>query len=99
MNLLFPLFAALKLSPSDIGYSSGFTNEDSAILLTLNFVYVMAGIVCVVVLIVSGYLFVTARGDPSQMKRAKDSIRSAVIGIVVVSVAFTVTQFILGRLK
>ena len=98
-GLISSLVSAIKLSPSEIGYEGGITDPDASLSSVLNIVYTLAGVVCVIVLIISGYLFVTARGDAAQMKRAKDSIRSAVIGIVVVAVAFTLTQFILGRFQ
>lgn len=91
------LLSAIKIAPSDIGYEGGLTDADSSLSGILYIVYTVAGMVCVIVLLVAGYLFVTSRGDAAQMKRSKDAIRGAVVGIVVVTVAFTLTQFILGR--
>ena len=97
MNRLSELLAAVKLNPSDIGYDNPIKSPDTAFANILTIVYAWAGIVAVLVLVIASYLFVTSRGDPAQMKRSKDAIRGAVVGLIVVILAFTITQFILGR--
>jgi cytochrome bd-type quinol oxidase subunit 2 len=100
MSRIFTALAALKVDPeSDIGYSGMIRSPEHALTSILNVTYMWAGVICVLILIVAGFLFVTSRGDPAQMKRSKDAIRGAVVGLVVVLVAFTITQFILGRLS
>lgn len=85
----------MKIDGSDIGYNPGINAEDPlADILTM--VYTWAGIVAVLIIIVASLLFVTSRGDAAQMKRSKDAIRGAVIGLVVVMSAFAITQFVIG---
>ena len=99
MKTLFE-FAQLKINPSDIGYDPGSTlDEDIALANILNLVYMWAGIVAVIVLIVASFLFVTARGDASQMKRSKDAVRGAIIGLIVVMAAFAITRFVIGGVQ
>lgn len=93
------LLADLKLSPPDIGYHPSILSADTGLAKILEMVYMWAGIVCVLILVIAGLLFVTARGDATQMKRAKDAIRGAVIGLVVVMVAFIITRFVIGGLQ
>lgn len=62
----------------------------------LNQVYMWAGIIAVVVIIIAGYIYTTSAGDPAKTKRAKDAILYAVIGLVVIILAFTITQFVIG---
>lgn len=98
MNLLYHLFAASdKINPSSIGLKNPVKNADTAFSGLLNLAYTMAGIVCVIIIIIAGYLYVTSSGNASTTKRAKDAILGAVIGIVVILVAFTITQFVIGR--
>ena len=90
------LLSQLKVSPSDIGYTPGVTEESEGLTYILNAIYMWAGIVAVIVIIIAGYLFVTSRGDATQMKRSKDAIRAAVIGLVIVMMAFVITRFVIG---
>jgi cytochrome bd-type quinol oxidase subunit 2 len=90
------LFAAAKIDPTEIGFD-GPKDADVAFEGILNVVYMWGGIIAVLIIIIAGYLFLTARGDPAQIKRGKDAIRGAVIGLMVIILAFTITQFILGR--
>jgi cytochrome bd-type quinol oxidase subunit 2 len=91
------LAAAEKISPSEIGYENPIRDSNHSLDGILTLVYVWAGIFAVIVIIVAGYLFITARGDPAQIKRGKDAVRGAVIGLMVIILAFVITQFILGR--
>ena len=63
----------------------------------LNIAYTAAGIVAVIVIIVSAIFYVISQGDASKIKRAKDGILYSIVGLVVVMLAFTLTNFVIGR--
>ena len=63
----------------------------------LNTVYFVAGIVAVVVIILAGYRYVTSIGDAAAVTKAKNSILHAVIGLIVIALAFGITWFVIGR--
>ncbi|MEP6710463.1 MAG: MMCAP2_0565 family pilin-like conjugal transfer protein [Candidatus Saccharibacteria bacterium] len=63
----------------------------------LGIVYWTAGIVAVVVIIIAGIMFATSDGDPGKVKRAREAILYSIVGIVIILVAFTITNFIAGR--
>lgn len=86
-----------KVRPCDIGVNSTITDANSFIPNLLNTVYMWAGIVAVLVIVVAGYYYVTSQGNASQTKRAKDAILGAVVGLVVIMMAFVITQFVIGR--
>ena len=88
---------AAKINPSDIGVTDPVKNADSALTNGLNAVYTWAGIICVLIIVIAGYFFITAGGNPSQIKRAREAIIGASVGIIVILMAFTITQFVLGR--
>ncbi|MDB5186547.1 MAG: hypothetical protein JWM07_19 [Candidatus Saccharibacteria bacterium] len=91
--------AAQKIDPSLIGINDPVKNSDTAMLNILNTVYLWAGIVCVIVIIIAGFIYVTSNGNAANIKKGKDAIMGAVIGLVVVIMAFTITQFVLGRFQ
>lgn len=88
-----------KVDPSKIGYNGFVTSSTTAFEHLLNLIYTWSAIVAVIILVVAGYLFVTARGDPSQMKRSKDAIRGAVVGLVIVAIAFVITRVVIGGVQ
>lgn len=72
---------------------------DANTLLTngLNLLYFATGLIAVLAIIVAGFMYVISRGDPGEIAKAKNTILYAIVGLVVVSVAFTITNFIVGR--
>lgn len=73
------------------------TDPNTAVADLLSAVYLVAGITCVIVIVVGGFMFVTASGDASLIKKAREMIVGALIGLVVVIMAFTITMWVLGR--
>lgn len=74
------------------------TEAFSTIRNVLNAVYVAVGIAAVGVIIFGGFRYTLSQGDPGKVKKAKDTIMYAIIGLIVVLSAFAITNFILGIL-
>lgn len=60
----------------------------------LNIFYFATGATAVIVIILAGFTYVTAHGDSNLIAKAKNAILYSVIGIVVISSAFVVTNFL-----
>lgn len=60
----------------------------------LTWVYMIIGILAVVFIIVGGIRYALSGGDAAGVKQAKDTITYAVIGLVAVILAYTITQFV-----
>jgi heme/copper-type cytochrome/quinol oxidase subunit 2 len=63
----------------------------------LNIAYFIAGIIAVIVIIISGFVFVTAGSDSNMVAKSKNAILYSSIGLVIIISAFVITQFIIGR--
>lgn len=50
----------------------------------------IAGAVAVLMLIVGGFLYITASGDEGKMEKAKNTIKNAIIGIVIILLALVI---------
>jgi hypothetical protein len=74
----------LTINPGDIFHN------------VINVVLFACGAAAVLVIVLAGFMFVTSGGDASAIAKAKSAILYAVIGIVVVMLAFTITQFVIG---
>lgn len=93
----FWLMAADKIDPSTIGLPDPVKDPNTAIAGILNTAYMWAGIVCVLVIVIAGYYYVTSSGDAAGVKRAKEAIIGGVVGVIVILMAFAITQFVIGR--
>lgn len=58
---------------------------------------VVAGLVAVGFIIVGGFMYITSTGDPAGIKKGRDTIVNAVIGLILSMVAFGVVKFITGQ--
>lgn len=56
------------------------------------------GVIFFALTMYGGILWMTARGDSEQVKKAQELIRSAVIGLVVVFLSYAVTNFVITNL-
>jgi len=58
------------------------------------FLIPVSSVVTVGLFIWAGYLWISSQGDPGTVKKAKDSFFNAIIGLIVVLLAVTITQLI-----
>ena len=65
----------------------------------LSGVYFIIAAIAVIVIILSGFSFASASYDPAKIAKAKNAILYSVVGIIVVSIAFFITQYIVETLK
>ncbi|GEM_PF-394202 len=55
---------------------------------------ILAGIAALILIIISGFKFVTSGGDPKQAEGARKTLTYAVIGLIVVLASFGIINFI-----
>ena len=56
------------------------------------------GLVAIIVIIYGGVQYMTSAGDASKIKKAKDTILYAAIGLIICVLAFAITQFVIGSI-
>lgn len=61
----------------------------------LNTLVGLSALVAVIMIVVSGYMFITAGGDSDKVKSAGNTITSAVIGLAIVFLARTIIVFLI----
>lgn len=64
----------------------------------INVALSFSGIVLLCYFIYAGFLWMTASGDSKQVDKAKDIIRNAVIGLLVLMSAFAISAFVFNAL-
>ena len=87
---------AITLTPSNTGVPK--VQPEAVMNGVLTAVYIVAGIACVIVLIVAGIFYATSDGDSSKIQTAKNAILYAVIGLVIIMMAFVITGFVAWRI-
>ncbi len=61
----------------------------------LNWLIGAAALVCVVMIIVGGYSYMTAGGDDNKVKTATKTLTNAIIGLVICFIAVVLVNFVL----
>jgi ABC-type multidrug transport system permease subunit len=67
---------------SKSGFQTGFSIGDATNLIIVGFLGVL-GLIFIILIIVAGFNFMTAGGDEQKVTKAKDSIRRAIIGLII----------------
>ncbi len=58
----------------------------------------LLGTVLLVLIIYAGWLWMSAGGEPKQVDKAKDYIKNAVVGLVLILLAYAITGFVIDKL-
>jgi len=61
----------------------------------INLIVGLAALVCVGILIASGYMYITAAGDESKVEKAGKSLTYAIVGLVICFIAVILVEFVL----
>lgn len=98
MSLLEIIAVTQKIPTSGVnGITIPHASAVSVLGAVLSGIYVVVGAVAVVIIILSGFSFASAAYDPAKIAKAKNAILYSVVGLIVVILAFLITQFIVGR--
>ena len=82
--------------PGILGGLGGTPGElDGLIVKILNWLISLGGLVCVVMIIASGYAYMTAGGDEQKVTSAQKSLTNAIIGLVICFIAVMLVNFVL----
>ncbi len=83
-----PVFAEDVEPPKEIDELFGVLDN------VFNYVFPFAGLICVIFIIIGGYMWMSAAGDPSRVKTAQNTLTWAIIGLIVVLLAVAVIEVI-----
>ena len=66
---------------------------------TYNWAIGVAGVVCVIFVVLGGYGYMTSTGDPGKLQKAKRTITYALIGLAIVGLSAVITNFVLNTIE
>jgi len=96
-----PMETLQDVAAGDYGPYSNTTNENSLtsiIGVIINAALGLLGIIFIILMIVAGYNWMTASGSQEKVQEAKDTIKRAIIGLVIVIGSWAIWNFILDNL-
>lgn len=104
--LFLPSFAhAIKSSATLLGEVQAATDDTVPVDLTsaigdlINVILSVLGIAFVGIVVYAGFLYLTAGGEEKNVEKAKKLLSQAVIGIVIVLLAYSISAFVIGSLE
>jgi len=84
-----------KLTPTN----NGVNNLYDLVNIISNWVFIVAGLVAFFYLIYAGFTYLTAGGNPDAAKKGQQGILNAVIGLIVIFLAYAIVRGIAGFLN
>lgn len=96
-NTLKSLNDNTTLVQEGAGYDAN-TTVGSVVAMVIKAFLALLGVIFVILLIVAGFNWMTAAGDEEKINKAKDTIKAAVIGLIIIAASYSITYFIFENL-
>ncbi len=99
-----PVAQAQGLTSEDLGVqyasSTGLTVQDPRVTVAkiIRIVLGFLGTIAVILVIYAGFMWMTSNGNEDKVTKAKNILKAAVIGLVIILSAFAITSFIINQL-
>jgi hypothetical protein len=90
-----PMLNRLQNVGTNAGY--GAANETTVteiVGMVINGMLALLGTIFIILMLLAGYNWMTAHGDEEKITKAKDTLRAAIIGLIIVIGAFAIWRFI-----
>ncbi|MEK9131229.1 MAG: Ig-like domain-containing protein [Patescibacteria group bacterium] len=91
---------AQETSLNAVGSAAGFSSTDLMTIIgtVINVFLGLLGVIFLILTIYAGYLWMTSQGNEETVTKAKDILKSAVIGLFICLAAYAITAFIINAL-
>jgi len=107
--LVLPLAAGAAINTSDItknldltagqaGIQGGTTDLPTVVGNILKVIIGMLGVLLVLLIVYAGFTWMTASGDAKKVETAKDRIKQAIIGLILIFAAYAITNFVIYQM-
>lgn len=75
-------------------YTAGGNDLELTIGNTIKIILSLVGIIFLILMLYSGFLWMTAKGDTKAIEKAKENIKNSLIGLIIVLGAYAITNLI-----
>ncbi|HYH75066.1 MAG TPA: pilin [Candidatus Saccharimonadales bacterium] len=90
MKSLLHIYAQLDTSPLPKGKATQATIDN-----VVGIVFSVLGTIAVLMIVIGGIQYITSKGEPGEMAKAKNTIIYALVGLVVCILAYTIVAFVI----
>lgn len=83
------------------GYEQG-TSDNSALYLVQTIISVflsVIGVLLLVYMLYAGYNWMTAQGEEEKVEKAKDTLKRAIVGVIIIIAAYAISTFVMSRIE
>ncbi len=100
LMIVSPFFAAADMlpTPTEITGAATSTNASALLATVTQWILGIVAAVAILFIIYGGFRYITANGNSQQMETAKNIIIKAIIGLVIVVVAYVIVQVVIAAL-
>lgn len=86
------------------GFLGGYDTSQSDQLLVLVQIVINAflsiiGVILMIYILYSGYNWLTSHGEEEKVEKAKDTLKRAIIGVIIIAAAYAISTFVIFRLQ
>jgi len=99
MIYLLAVRLAAFITPKDIETVPQGSFEKGNVTDVLKVVFGFAGGIALIIITLAGLKYALSSGDPQGIKKAKDTILYALIGLVISILAFSIVSFTIGNVR
>lgn len=92
-NFIFGIVGSASTTANGIPTLSG----EQLLQNILNTAYFAAGTAAVIVIVISGVMYISSAGNAGTITKAKGMLTYSIVGLVVILAAFAITNFVIGR--
>ncbi|MCX6808320.1 MAG: hypothetical protein NTW50_01465 [Candidatus Berkelbacteria bacterium] len=91
---------AYNFSALRVGYNANKNvTVDGIVSIVIQWVSIIGGVVALAYLIYSGFLYLTAAGNPDHTKKGSQGILWSIVGIIVLSLTYVIFSVIRGEIS
>ncbi len=88
--------SGLSSMTNSVAQTANFNNTSISVIIasTIKIILSFLATVFIILMIVAGFRWMNSQGNEEQITQAKDTIRTAIIGLIIVLAAYAITYFI-----
>jgi hypothetical protein len=93
---IFTILSQIDISPGDLDIPTTGTPGESNVSELLQIIFGLGGAIAMLVIVIAGIQFILSRGDPQKSATARNAVIYALVGLAVMTVAFSIVSFVAG---
>lgn len=83
-----------EITPINKLPASRFADVPAVISGVIDWILILAGALAVIAVVYSGIMYITAGGDSAKAEKGKNNLIWAIIGVVIISLAYVIIQWV-----